>query len=147
MEDFSSASAYCERLKSLADQLKNVGSPVSDTRLVLQMVSGLTAAYHGVGTIIRQSKPLHPFHQARSMFTLEEACFAKQAATNGQSANYASSGKSTDSPSILGRPPSQGKSKNKKKGGGHKGGKVKQGVSDSAPSAAATPTTPAATPY
>lgn len=25
MEDFSSASAYCQRLKSLADQLKNVG--------------------------------------------------------------------------------------------------------------------------
>ncbi|XP_074283681.1 uncharacterized protein LOC141608217 [Silene latifolia] len=34
MEDFSSTSAYCQRLKSLTDQLKNIGSPVSDTRLV-----------------------------------------------------------------------------------------------------------------
>ncbi|XP_074265462.1 uncharacterized protein LOC141587897 [Silene latifolia] len=35
MADFSTASAYCQRLKNLADQLKNVGSPISDTRLVL----------------------------------------------------------------------------------------------------------------
>ncbi|XP_074284506.1 uncharacterized protein LOC141609300 [Silene latifolia] len=146
MEDFASVSAYCQRLKSLADQLKNVGSPVSDTRLVLQMVSGLTTAYHGVGTIIRQAKPLPPFHQARSMLTLEEAGFAKQAATMGQSANYANSGEGKDSSSILGRPPSQGKSKNKKKGSGNKGGKGKQGSSDSVPAAAAAPnSTPAAT--
>ncbi|XP_074306143.1 uncharacterized protein LOC141641377 [Silene latifolia] len=64
MEDFPNVSAYCQRLKSLADQLKNVGSPVSDNRLVLQMVSGLSSAYHSVGTIIRQSNPLHPFYRA-----------------------------------------------------------------------------------
>ncbi|KAL9228189.1 hypothetical protein vseg_003796 [Gypsophila vaccaria] len=53
MADFSSVSAYCKRLKSLAGQLKNVGSPVSANRLVLQLVSGLSPAYHNVGTIIR----------------------------------------------------------------------------------------------
>lgn len=52
MENFSNASVYCQRLKSLADQLKNVGAPVSDSRLVLQLVSGLTAPYRGVGTLI-----------------------------------------------------------------------------------------------
>ncbi|XP_074293743.1 uncharacterized protein LOC141620890 [Silene latifolia] len=139
MEDFSSASAYCQRLKSIADQLKNVGSPVSDTRLVLQMVSGLTEAYHGVGTIIRQSTPLPPFYRARSMLTLEEAGLAKQAATNAHSANYAKTADTTASPSILGRPPqSQGKNnKNKKKGGGNKGGKGKQGSSSEPATAAA----------
>ncbi|GAU38402.1 hypothetical protein TSUD_52270 [Trifolium subterraneum] len=55
MEDFPNASAYCQRLKMLSDQLKNVGAPVSDHHLVLQMVSGLTDAYRGVGTLIRQS--------------------------------------------------------------------------------------------
>ncbi|GAA0184334.1 hypothetical protein LIER_31622 [Lithospermum erythrorhizon] len=50
MADFASTSAYCQRLKNLADQLKNVGAPVANSRLVLQMVSGLTEAYNGVGT-------------------------------------------------------------------------------------------------
>ena len=35
MEDFPNASSYCQRLKMLADQLKNVGAPVSNNRLVL----------------------------------------------------------------------------------------------------------------
>ncbi|XP_074314642.1 uncharacterized protein LOC141649869 [Silene latifolia] len=145
MADFTFASAYCQRLKSLADQLKNVGSPVSDTRLVLQMVSGLTDAYHSVGSIIRQANPLPTFHRARSMLTLEEAGFAKQAATSGQTAMYANTADNISSASILGRPPqSQGKStKSKKKGGGNKGGKGKQGSTDSAP---ATPPV-AALPY
>lgn len=73
MENFPNVSAYCQRLKSLADQLKNVGAPVSESRLVIQLVSGLTHAYRGGGTLIRQSDPLPPFYQARSMLTLEEA--------------------------------------------------------------------------
>lgn len=35
MRDFPNASAYCQRLKTLADQLKSVGAPVTDNRLVL----------------------------------------------------------------------------------------------------------------
>ncbi|XP_055826470.1 uncharacterized protein LOC129894886 [Solanum dulcamara] len=37
MTDFPNVSAYCQHLKSLADQLKNVGSPVANNRLVLQL--------------------------------------------------------------------------------------------------------------
>ncbi|KAI3751228.1 hypothetical protein L2E82_22276 [Cichorium intybus] len=77
MEDFSSASAYCQRLKVLADQLKNVGAPVSNDRLVLQMVAGLTEAYSNVGTLLRQTNPLPQFYQARSMLCLEEAGLKK----------------------------------------------------------------------
>ncbi|XP_060170968.1 uncharacterized protein LOC132601937 [Lycium barbarum] len=72
MEDFPNASAYCQRLKSISDQLKNVGAPVSNSRLVLQLVSGLTEAFKGVGTQIRHSKPLPPFTEARSSLVLEE---------------------------------------------------------------------------
>ncbi|XP_074289288.1 uncharacterized protein LOC141614443 [Silene latifolia] len=71
--DFSSVSDYCQRLKTLADQLKNVGSPVTNNRLVLQLVAGLTPAYQSVGTLIRQADPLPQFYRARSMLTLEEA--------------------------------------------------------------------------
>ncbi|XP_059316062.1 uncharacterized protein LOC132066884 [Lycium ferocissimum] len=72
MEDFPNASAYCQRLKSISDQLKNVGAPGSNSRLVLQLISGLTDAFKGVGTQIRHSTPLPPFTEARSSLVLEE---------------------------------------------------------------------------
>ena len=50
LEDFPSTKAYCNRLKTLSDQLANVDSPVTNTRLVLKMISGLTDAYAGFVT-------------------------------------------------------------------------------------------------
>ena len=47
------------------------------------MVVGLTEAYNGVATLIRQSDPLSPFYQARSMLTLEKVGLAKKVATGG----------------------------------------------------------------
>ncbi|XP_050920190.1 uncharacterized protein LOC127137811 [Lathyrus oleraceus] len=69
MEDFPNVSAYCQRLKMLSDQLRNVGSPVNNHHLVLQLISGLPKAYRSVATLIRQSNPLPTFYQARSMLT------------------------------------------------------------------------------
>jgi len=91
MENFPTALAYRQRLKSLADQLKNVGTPVPESRLVIQLVSGLTSAYRGVGTLIRQSDPIPSFYQARSMLTLEEVGLAKEADTGSESAMVAAS--------------------------------------------------------
>lgn len=62
MENFPNVSAYCQRLKSLIGQLKNVGAPVSKIRLVIQLVLGLTRAYRGVGTLIRHSDHLSLFY-------------------------------------------------------------------------------------
>lgn len=61
MKDFLNASVYCQRIKELLDQLKNVGASVLNNRLILQMVAGLIEAYQGVGTLIRQSNPLPQF--------------------------------------------------------------------------------------
>ncbi|KAK4359832.1 hypothetical protein RND71_022061 [Anisodus tanguticus] len=58
MENFPNVSAYCKRFKKLADQLRNVGAPVSEDRLILQMVVGLSEAYSGVGTLLRQMDPI-----------------------------------------------------------------------------------------
>ncbi|XP_055826215.1 uncharacterized protein LOC129894535 [Solanum dulcamara] len=91
MADFPNVSAYCQHLKSLADQLKNVGSPVANDRLVLQLVSGLTETYQGVATLICQCDPLPQFYQARSMLTLEEAGRAKKAAQSSSAALVARS--------------------------------------------------------
>ena len=81
MEDFANVSAYCQRLKMLSDQLRNVGSPVNNHRLVLQLISGLSEAYRSVATLIRHSNPLPAFYQARSMLTLEEAGMTKMTST------------------------------------------------------------------
>ncbi|XP_050888834.1 uncharacterized protein LOC127093994 [Lathyrus oleraceus] len=77
MEDFPNVSAYCQRLKMLSDQLTNVGSPINNHRLVLQLITGLPEAYRNVATLIRQSNPLPAFYQDRSMLTLEEVGMAK----------------------------------------------------------------------
>ena len=74
IEDFPNASAYCQRLKMLSDQLKNVGAPVINNRL--------TDTYNGVATLLRQSDPLPPFYQARSMLVLEEAGLNRKVANS-----------------------------------------------------------------
>nr|GMD19320.1 E3 ubiquitin-protein ligase BRE1-like 2 isoform X1 [Ipomoea batatas] len=89
MEQFTDASSYCQHLKTLADQLSNVGAPVSNNRLVLQLVSGLTDAYAMVGSQIRHEDPLPLFYKARSMIILEETAMAKKIASPYDTALHA----------------------------------------------------------
>ncbi|XP_074278238.1 uncharacterized protein LOC141601832 [Silene latifolia] len=72
MDNYPNVSSYCQALKMIADQLANVGSPVSETRLVLQLVNHGSEGYKGIATIIQQADPLPPFYKARSMLALEE---------------------------------------------------------------------------
>ncbi|KAL9233326.1 hypothetical protein vseg_008344 [Gypsophila vaccaria] len=72
MDNYPDVSSYCQALKMIADQLANVGTPVSDTRLVLQMVTRVSDGYDGVASLIQQSDPLPSFYKARSMLSLEE---------------------------------------------------------------------------
>jgi hypothetical protein len=59
MDQFPDASSlYCQHLKSVSDQLSNVGAPVSNERLVLQLISGLTDAYATLGSQIRHGDSL-----------------------------------------------------------------------------------------
>lgn len=62
----------------LADQLSNVGAPVSNQRLVLRLIAGLNENYDGVATFIQQSSPLPLFYEARSRVILEETRKTKQ---------------------------------------------------------------------
>lgn len=91
MEEFPNASAYCQQLKTLVDQLKNIGALVSNDRLILPLVAGLTDTYNRVGTLLRQSSPLPQFYQAHSMLLLEESGLAKKAATSAAAAMVATS--------------------------------------------------------
>lgn len=68
--DTSSLEAYCQRLKEIAGQLKDVGVTVDDSRLVLQLVRGLPAEYDTTASLINQTLP--DFATACSMLDLEQ---------------------------------------------------------------------------
>ncbi|XP_074267439.1 uncharacterized protein LOC141590780 [Silene latifolia] len=69
LANLPSLDAYCQKLKDLAGQLKDVDAAVSDKRLVLQLVRGLPSSYDTVASFINQSLP--SFETARSMLELE----------------------------------------------------------------------------
>ncbi|GAU38115.1 hypothetical protein TSUD_318020 [Trifolium subterraneum] len=77
--------SYCNRLKALSDQLTNVDSPVSNTRLVLKMISGLTDAYFGFVTYIQQYDPLPEFSAARTRLEIEKSTMRQRATRESNS--------------------------------------------------------------
>ncbi|KAL2936233.1 Transposon Ty1-DR3 Gag polyprotein [Bienertia sinuspersici] len=72
LEQFGGVKPYCTRLKTLADSLKNVGDKVSDNRMALQLLKGLSEEYKPFRTSIRHLNPLLSFDTLRSMLELEE---------------------------------------------------------------------------
>lgn len=72
LEQFEGVTPYCSRLKSLADGLKNVGDKVSDNRMALQLLKGLSEEYKPFRTSVRHLNPLPSFDTLRSMLELEE---------------------------------------------------------------------------
>ncbi|KAJ9551616.1 hypothetical protein OSB04_015661 [Centaurea solstitialis] len=79
LENFSNMADYCKHLKTIADQLANVGNPVSEQKMVLQLISGLSKGeYDTIATMIQQADPLPSFTKARSQLLLEETRRVKQ---------------------------------------------------------------------
>ncbi|XP_071718004.1 uncharacterized protein [Rutidosis leptorrhynchoides] len=74
LANFTNVSSYCQEVKMLANQMKNVGLDVTDQRMVLQMVAELGDSYETIGTYISQSEKLPKFYEARSKLILEETC-------------------------------------------------------------------------
>ncbi|GAU12928.1 hypothetical protein TSUD_97390 [Trifolium subterraneum] len=104
MEQFSDASSYCQHLKSLSDQLANVGASVSEDRLVLQLISGLTDAYAAVGSQIRHAPSLPKFYKARSMIILEETALQKKATSPAENSSFIASQNDAFADSSSSRP-------------------------------------------
>ncbi|KAJ0620861.1 hypothetical protein HanIR_Chr01g0002231 [Helianthus annuus] len=70
MASCSSLNEYFQRMKDLADQLKDVDHPVSASRLVLQMVTGLPQEYDTVASFIIQADK--SWDDAREMIEREQ---------------------------------------------------------------------------
>ncbi|XP_021726215.1 uncharacterized protein LOC110693401 [Chenopodium quinoa] len=107
LENFANMSDYCKQLKLLADQLANVDCPVSDRKMVMQLIAGLTMGeYDTVAAIVSQSEPTPTFNKARCMFILEETRQNKQSEA-GQHALVAQSSPMPASQSSAPSPASQ----------------------------------------
>uniref|UniRef100_A0ACD5YLA4 Uncharacterized protein n=1 Tax=Avena sativa TaxID=4498 RepID=A0ACD5YLA4_AVESA len=78
--------AYCHQLKDLADSLANVGEPVSDCTLTLQMICGLNRRFQIMATIMPMKIPFPTFVQARSRLLLEDITLNERERAEGATA-------------------------------------------------------------
>lgn len=58
---------YCQAIKTMADNLADVGQPLTDKQLVLQTLHGLPKQYSTVINLISFQTPLSSFLQTRSL--------------------------------------------------------------------------------
>ncbi|XP_021847623.2 uncharacterized protein [Spinacia oleracea] len=112
--------AYCLELKTLADQLAGVGALVSNNRLVLRLIAGLNANYHGMAINLSRAKPSPSFTEARSSLCMEEKHKAQQA-DSGASLDGAALFASNPHEDSDGPPPSPHRSSQPRRGGHHGG--------------------------
>jgi uncharacterized membrane protein YgcG len=89
---------YCAKLKVLADNLQDVGQPVSEPSQVLNMLRGLNPKYHHAISAITSRQPPHTFLSARSHLLMEELFDTQRAATIANHALFAGQ-KNTTPPS------------------------------------------------
>ncbi|KAK1617285.1 hypothetical protein QYE76_022802 [Lolium multiflorum] len=94
-----SITAYCHRLKSLSDALRDVGQPVTDQTLVLNCLRGLNPRFADVTTLVTMQVPVPSFLQTRSLLLLHETQLAHTFQPSPQVALY---GNATGSGSSAG---------------------------------------------
>ncbi|XP_022041094.1 uncharacterized protein LOC110943668 [Helianthus annuus] len=104
LENFANVSAYCQELKVFSDQLANVGHPVDNDALVLQLIAGLTDQYEGIGIVLQGQDPLPQFATARSKLCLIESRKQEQAL---QAAKIAGTALTTSSRSSSSQQPTE----------------------------------------
>lgn len=63
---------YCGRLKELADTLRDVGAPVTDTALVINTLRGLNAKFNQEIAVLTSKVPPHDFLYTRSYLVQAE---------------------------------------------------------------------------
>jgi hypothetical protein len=65
-------SEYCRKFKNMVDALADLGSPVDDRILVLNILRGLNPRFEHLGAIIRRYTPFPSFLKVRDDLILEE---------------------------------------------------------------------------
>ncbi|XP_025806729.1 uncharacterized protein LOC112885293 [Panicum hallii] len=137
-----SVSEYCRKFKNMADALADLGSPVDEQILILNILRGLNRRFEHVGAIIRRYSPFPSFLKARDDLILEELHMGSVGPSADATALY--SGSADKLPSSAPGPPSRSggtgrKGKNKKAAGGGGGRGGPSGHSTSTPPAPSGP--------
>ncbi|XP_066385453.1 uncharacterized protein [Miscanthus floridulus] len=70
---------YCTKLKRIADQLRDIGHPVSEPSQVINLLRGLNPKFRYVKPVITSKSTPHTFQSARSFLILEELSFQHDA--------------------------------------------------------------------
>jgi hypothetical protein len=126
-------SEYCRKFKNMADGLADLGSPVDDRILVLNILRGLNPRFEHLGAIIRRYTPFPSFLKVRDDLILEELHLDSSGPPADATALYTCTAPAATKPPAPAtappsHPPSNGgtgkKGKNKKNagGGGGRGG-------------------------
>ncbi|XP_012700064.1 uncharacterized protein LOC105914037 [Setaria italica] len=75
----SSISEYCQRMKNLADALRDIGHPIQDSQVVLNLLRGLNPRYSNtVDDIANSTTGFMSLTQAHDMLTLKELRLANE---------------------------------------------------------------------
>lgn len=90
---------YCRKLKGMADALRDLGEPVQDRTLVLNLLRGLNGRFEAIGLHLRRGHPFPTFLQARNDLLLEELNMEATAPATALTTT-------TTAPSTGSRPPS-----------------------------------------
>ncbi|XBH66405.1 hypothetical protein VPH35_094916 [Triticum aestivum] len=89
---------YCTKQKTYADQLRDLGQPVSEPRQVFHLLRGLNRQFHGAIPHSTSQSPLPSLLQTRSFLLLEEHRAEQTARLQGAHALFAGRGAASPSP-------------------------------------------------
>jgi uncharacterized membrane protein YgcG len=76
-----SVNEYCRKMKTMVDSLGDLGCPVEDRMLVLNVLRGLSDRYTHLRSLIMRQRPFPTFLQVRNDLALEEITLGAQAAS------------------------------------------------------------------
>jgi hypothetical protein len=72
---------YCRQMKGLADSLRDLGEPVVERTLVLNLLRGLSPRYGHLKALIKRTVSFPTFHAVRNELLLEELTMTTEAPT------------------------------------------------------------------
>jgi len=96
----STIDEYCQRLKSKAAALRQVGNPITDSQLVLSLLRGLNPRFDSTADDIANATVLPPFTRAHELLSLKELRLANDAKNTVATALVASTTACCTSPSC-----------------------------------------------
>jgi hypothetical protein len=70
---------YYRSMKGLVDSLRDLGEPMADHTLVLNVLRGLSPRYGHLKALIKRTVPFPTFHVVRNELLLEELTMAIEA--------------------------------------------------------------------